>query len=81
MIRSYGFRCHDEVHIASFLDTNLMNSFNKFEKNRLFIELKKQEKTFIVIDKIDKKKIYFYNFLIRWLQLNQKMNLVISKTN
>lgn len=48
LIKTYGFKCYDDLYIVSFADATLSNLYSKLEKNRLFIELKKQEKIIIV---------------------------------
>ena len=49
LAQSYGFKCSDELYLASFLSDDLSQVYSKLEKNRIFIELKKQDKVFIMI--------------------------------
>ena len=42
------FKCTYDLPIVLFGDDEIGNYFNKIEKNRLFFQLKKTEKTFIV---------------------------------
>ncbi|CAF0796799.1 unnamed protein product [Brachionus calyciflorus] len=68
IIRSYGFRCHEELHITSFASNDLMNMYNKLEKNKIFVELKKQEKIFIVITIKSKEELYGSKEEINWYE-------------
>ncbi|RMZ95698.1 mediator of RNA polymerase II transcription subunit 14-like [Brachionus plicatilis] len=74
IIRSYGFKCHEEVHITSFIDTDIMNLYNRLEKNRIFVELKKQERIFIMVTIRSKEELGNSKD-----QLNWQKNLDIGK--
>ena len=62
---SYGFSCFDELSILSFQNDDIFQFYSKLEKNRLFIELKKQDKIFIMltvrtIDDLQNDQINWY---------------------
>jgi hypothetical protein len=48
LIQSYGFKCDDDLCIVAYSNNEQQVFFAKLEKNRLFIELKKQERMYIV---------------------------------
>lgn len=50
LIKTYGFKCYDDLPIVSFSDYQLSSLYSKLEKNRLFIELRKQDKIYIVCE-------------------------------
>ena len=47
-LRHLSYKCTYDLPIVLFGDDEIGNYFNKIEKNRLFFQLKKTEKTFIV---------------------------------
>ncbi len=48
LIQSYGFKSYEDLSIVSYSNNEQQAFFTKLEKNRLFIELKRQERMFIV---------------------------------
>lgn len=44
----FGFRSYDDLFILNYATPELLSDFTKLEKNRLFIELNKQENYIVV---------------------------------
>ena len=47
-LRHLSYKCTNDLPIVSFSDDETANYFNKIEKNRLFFQLKRNQKTYIV---------------------------------
>jgi hypothetical protein len=67
LIQSYGFKAYDDMSMVAFSNDEQQAFFAKLDKNRLFIELKRQERMFIVNSKTFSNKNYQLHIKQRFL--------------